>query len=245
MAHLNRIHIGTSGWHYPHWVGPFYPEGLSKKNFLKYYADHFRTVEVNNTFYRLPEKKTFIDWEEAVPYGFEFSVKANRYITHLKKLKDPEKTLPPFLERIGVLGDKLGPVLFQLSPNWGLDIERLDAFLRTLPKCFKYTFEFRNADWFDNAVYELLERHGAAFCVYEIDRRMSPKVVTADFVYLRLHGPDGPYRGEYGKKGVVEWAREIRGWLKEGRSVYCYFDNDEAGYAVKDALKLIELLKKR
>jgi uncharacterized protein YecE (DUF72 family) len=243
MKYLKGVHIGTSGWHYAHWRGPFYPEDLREKGFLKYYSARFMTVEVNNTFYRLPEEKTLLDWRASVPRGFLFSIKASRYITHTKKLKDPEKTLPPLLDRIRLLEDRLGPILFQLPPGWGLNIARLEGFMKTLPKSLRYAFEFRNADWFNEDVRALLGEHNAAFCIYDLGGATSPKWATADFVYLRLHGPDGPYRGEYGVRRLGQWARDIKGWLGEGRAVYCYFDNDEAGYAPKDALRLMELLK--
>src|SRR5215211_6295706 len=196
-------YIGTSGWHYDHWKGPFYPSGLPEAALLEYYADRFGSAEINNSFYRLPEKKTLRRWREAVPEGFLFSVKASRYLTHMKKLKDPLEPLERLLDRVSVLETKLGPVLFQLPPRWRSNPERLQALLEILPENHRYAFEFRDPSWFDGEVYGLLAEHGAAFCVYDLDGRTSPKEVTADFAYVRLHGPDGPYRGRYGAERLA------------------------------------------
>jgi uncharacterized protein YecE (DUF72 family) len=235
-------YIGTSGWHYDHWEGPFYPTGLPDKSFLEYYASCFGTAEINNSFYRLPEQKTLIRWRDAVPEDFVFSVKASRYLTHMKKLKDPMEPLERLLTRVSVLGTRLGPILFQLPPRWRLNLERLEGLLEILPENHRYTFEFRDYSWFDGEVYGLLAKHRASFCVYDLGGRTSPKEVTADFVYVRLHGPDGPYRGRYGVERLAGWASVFSAWQKEGLDVYCYFDNDEAGYAVQDALSLQQMM---
>jgi uncharacterized protein YecE (DUF72 family) len=235
-------YIGTSGWHYDHWVGAFYPQDLPDGAFLEYYADHFGTAEINNSFYRLPEKKTLVRWRDAVPEYFVFSLKASRYLTHMKKLKDPREPLERLFERVSVLGTKLGPILFQLPPRWRLNAERLEGVLKILPENHRYAFEFRDYSWFDGDVYGLLAKHRAAFCVYDLDGRTSPKEITADFAYVRLHGPDGPYRGRYGAKRLAGWADVFSTWLKEGLDVYCYFDNDEAAYATQDALRLQKMM---
>src|SRR5215217_2193905 len=146
------IRIGTSGWHYEHWRGPFYPENLSKGGFLEYYAGHFDTAEINNSFYRLPEKKTLVRWRETVPEGFVFSVKASRYLTHMKKLKDPREPLGRLLDRVSVLGTRLGPILFQLPPRWRANPERLQGLLEILPENHRYAFEFRDPSWFDDKI---------------------------------------------------------------------------------------------
>lgn len=243
MRERSSLHIATSGWYYDHWRGPFYPPGLPKSSFLKFYSERFSTVEINNSFYRLPEEKTLKMWREAVPPGFIFSVKASRLITHNKKLKDPETTLPKLFERITALGDELGPVLFQLPPAWRLNKERLKTFLDTLSPGFRYAFEFRDPSWFDEGVFELLREKNAAFCVYEFDRILSPKEVTADFAYVRLHGPGGKYRGSYDDEALKGWAATLKAWLKQGvAEVFCYFDNDEAGYAALNAMRLNEIL---
>jgi uncharacterized protein YecE (DUF72 family) len=237
MRECEFIYIGTSGWYYEQWKGPFYPEDLSKGGFLEYYADRFQTVEINNTFYQLPKKKTLIVWRDTVPAGFIFSVKASRYITHMKKLKDPEEPVSNFLERIDVLEDKLGPILFQLPPNWNLNPERLRIFLEALPKRYRYAFEFRDPSWFDSRAYDALAEHGAAFCIYDFGGRLSPKKVTTDFIYVRLHGPHGPYKGQYGIRELTRWAGVFLTWARQGKEIYCYFDNDQAGYAAQDALR--------
>ena len=244
MRPTGKIHIGTSGWHYSHWQGPFYPDEMAKKEFLRYYADHFHTVEINNSFYRLPKKETLTAWRDSVPSGFIFTVKASRYITHMKKLKDPSEPLHTLLKTVEVLGDKLGPVLFQLPPRWRFNPQRLEYFLDSLPDDYRYAFEFRDPSWFDPRAYESLSKHGAAFCIYELAGQLSPKQITADFVYIRLHGPaEEPYRGQYHVNVLSGWAGAFSTWTEEGREIFCYFDNDEAGYAAQDALRLQEMLR--
>ena len=242
MKGQSSIHIGTSGWPSAHWKGPFYPDDLSPEEFLVYYAERFHTVEINNSFYRLPEAKTFKDWRDTTPAGFIFTVKASRYVTHMKKLKDPEAPISTLLERAGSLGNTLGPILFQLPPRWHFNLERLASFLKSLPRDHRYAFEFRDPSWFDPQTYRVLEARDAAFCIYELAGRLSPKEVTADFVYIRLHGPKGPYQGQYGTKVLSGWAGAISAWVRQGKEVFCYFDNDEAGYAAQDALKLQEMI---
>jgi len=238
MSGDGKIHIGTSGWHYKHWKGPFYPAHARAEELLALYAERFTTVEINNTFYRLPDEKTWEGWRKTVPPGFLFTVKASRFITHMKKLKDPEAPLAALLERACLLGAHLGPLLFQLPPGWRVNAGRLEAFLSSLPGGQRYAFEFRDATWFAGPVYEALERAGCAFCIYDLGGAQSPEVVTARFVYVRLHGPDGPYRGSYDDAALKRWAGLVRRWRAEGREVFVYFDNDEAGYAAADALRL-------
>jgi uncharacterized protein YecE (DUF72 family) len=239
------IHIGTSGWHYGHWRGPFYPDELGAEGFLAYYAERFHTVEINNSFYQLPSESTLGKWRDAVPQGFLFAVKGSRFITHMKKLKDPARSLAPFLERVAVLGEKLGPILFQLPPRWRFNAARLAGFLSALPGAYRYTLELRDQSWINDDALDLLARHGAAFCIYELAGYLSPLEVTADFVYIRLHGPGGPYQGQYDDATLAAWAGAISAWSREGREVFCYFDNDEAGYAAQDALRLQDMLLKK
>jgi uncharacterized protein YecE (DUF72 family) len=235
---MARHHIGTSGWSYDHWAGTFYPEDLPADRRLAHYAGRLRSTEINNSFYHLPSAQTLDHWRAAVPDGFVFAAKASRYITHMKKLKDPADTLPPFLERMRRLGDGLGPVLFQLPPRWHRNGERLAAFLDALDADHRWAFEFRDHDWLTDATLRLLEDHNAAFCIYELDGFTTEPAVTADFVYIRLHGPDGPYQGRYDDDALAHWAGRIRDWLAQGRDVYCYFDNDAAGHAAQNALAL-------
>lgn len=239
---MSRIHIGTSGWHYPHWSGFFYPEDLGKESYLNHYQGVFHTVEINNTFYRLPEKKTLRSWSDTVHDGFIFSVKASRTITHMKKLKNTGQMVSRFLDRLEVLGDKLGPVLFQLPPRWHVNLERLAGFLDVLPHDFRYVFEFRDPTWCQKSVLDLLAEKGAAFCIYDFDGRQSSKEVTADFVYIRLHGPEGPYEGQYDRSTLSGWAGAISAWSGKNRDVFCYFDNDQNGYAAGDASSLNEMI---
>ncbi|MFP4159253.1 MAG: DUF72 domain-containing protein [Desulfobacterales bacterium] len=235
------IYIGTSGWNYKHWKGPFYPEDLAARDWFAYYAERFHTVEINNSFYKLPEKKTFEQWADSAPEGFLFSVKASRYITHTKKLKDPQEPVGRFMENARGLGEKLGPVLFQLPPRWKCNPKRLDGFLEALPEDCRCAVEFRDESWWDPRIYEVLRAKNAAFCIFELEGRQSPMEVTADFVYIRLHGPEEAYQGLYDDDVLSEWASAILQRAGEGIDVYCYFDNDENGYAARNALRLQQL----
>jgi uncharacterized protein YecE (DUF72 family) len=244
MKGSGKIHIGTSGWHYDHWKGPFYPENISAEEMLGYYSGHFATVEINNSFYRLPKKATFKLWKETVSPDFVFALKGSRYITHMKKLKDPSAGVPLLLESAGFLREKLGPLLFQLPPRWRINLERLDAFLQFLPRDFRYAFEFRDPSWFTDHTYEILAKRGAAFCIYHLAGRLSPKEVTTDFIYVRLHGPEEAYQGQYDPKTLAGWAGAFSTWQRQGKEIFCYFDNDQAGYAAQDALQLQKMLSK-
>lgn len=205
---------------------------------LDYYAGLFHTVEINNTFYKLPAKDTLLKWRNNTPDGFVFAVKASRYITHMKKLKDPGEPVSNFLGRMDALGDKLGPVIFQLPPRWRFNPERFHSFLEALPSGYRYAFEFRDESWFDERAYRELEERGAAFCIYEFSGRTSPRKVTADFIYIRLHGPKGPYQGDYDQRTLAGWAGALHTWSGKGKDIYCYFDNDDRGYAALNALSL-------
>lgn len=232
------IRIGTSGWSYEHWRGPFYPHDLPRDKWLPFYASRLMSVELNNSFYRLPNPRTLRRWHDEVPPGFRFAVKASRYITHMKKLHDTAASAKQFLARISVLGEKLAPVLFQLPPRWHSDPPRLAAFLRTLSREFTYAFEFRDPSWFNEEIYALLRTRNAALSIYDLNGFLSPKCLTADFAYVRLHGPDGPYCGSYDDHALVGWAAEFSRWSRRGRSVYCFFDNDERGFAANNAVRL-------
>jgi len=235
-------YIGTSGWSYDHWVGPFYPEGLQDGDRLAHYAEQLDCAEINNSFYNLPSEQTLDRWRETVPKAFRFAVKASRYITHMKKLKDPDAGLGNFLPRIERLGDRLGPILFQLPPNWHFNAERLEQFLTALPRGHRYTLELRDRSWINDDALALLSDHDVAFCIYELDGFLSPQAVTTDFVYVRLHGPDRAYKGNYDDDSLNGWAEQIRTWRDDGRDCWCFFDNDEAGHAVRNALSLKRLL---
>lgn len=242
-----RVFIGTSGYVYPHWRGRSYPEDVPQRQWLRFYAKRFKTVELNNPFYRLPEAETFSAWRESVPEGFVFSVKASRFITHIKKLKDPEAPLKLFLTRVRALKDSLGPVLFQLPPGFGLNLERLESFLDTLRrqrmvKDLRAVLEVRHPGWLHQQVTARLEKAGVALCLADWPELSVTGPVTAEFVYLRRHGSGVRYGGSYPASMLNDNARRIRGWLRGGRDVYIYFNNDEAAHAVQDAHRLVELV---
>jgi uncharacterized protein YecE (DUF72 family) len=236
---------GTSGWNYKHWHGRFYPSELSREEWLSYYSSCLSSVEINNTFYSLPDGRTFTSWKETVPADFIFSVKASRYISHMKKLKNPQDALKRFFSSVELLGEKCGPVLFQLPPRWKKNTDRLKAFLDLLDPKRRYTFEFRDTSWFSDEVYDALAEKNAAFCIYELAGLLSPKEVTADFVYIRLHGPGEKYQGLYSKETLSGWAGAISSWNRQGRDIFCYFDNDEKGYAAENALMLKQMVNNR
>ncbi|HEX5482273.1 MAG TPA: DUF72 domain-containing protein [Terriglobia bacterium] len=242
-----RIWIGTSGWHYKHWRGPFYPESMPDRELLDFYAERLRTVEINNSFYHLPSRKSVNNWRESTPKGFLFAVKSSRYITHLKRLKDPKQGIQKFFSRALTLDSKLGPVLFQLPPNWKSDVPRLRNFLEALPKGQRYAFEFRDPSWFNAETYKVLERYGGALCVSDLAGEESPKVLTGKFAYLRLHGPaKQKYSGRYTRAQLRRWLDYCRRWLKKGaKEVFIYFDNDQAGFAALNALELQTMVRRR
>lgn len=242
MAQRGRIWVGTSGWQYDHWTGPVYDRGLDTRARLSRYARSLYSVEINSTFYGLPSASTVAAWRNATPADFLFAVKASRYITHMKKLKDPAESVGRFFAAIEPLRDKLGPVLFQLPPRWRANADRLETFLATLPAGRHYAFEFRDESWHCSEIFKTLARHNAAFCIFDLEGKQAPAQVTADFVYIRLHGPDGAYCGSYDEKALAAWARRIAGWRDSGLDCYCYFDNDEAGYAFANAVRLREIL---
>jgi uncharacterized protein YecE (DUF72 family) len=236
------IHIGTSGWNYPHWRGTFYPQDLPPDAWLEYYRERFDTVELNKSFYNLPDPEQFAQWRDAVAKDFRFAVKASRYITHMKKLKSPAETPARFLDHVQALGDRLGPLLFQLPPRWRANPDRLEAFLDGLPQGFRYVFEFRDESWMTEAVTGILRSHRAAFCIYELAGYRSPLEITADFTYGRLHGPGAAYEGSYDDETLAGWARWARDRDGEGLDVHIYFDNDQHGYAPENAMRLKTLL---
>ncbi len=237
-----KVHIGTSGWNYKHWLGPFYPEKMRVADMLRFYAEHFDTVEINATHYHLPSFKTLDSWRETVTDDFVFAVKASRYITHMKKLKAPRTSTKKFFVRVKRLEEKLGPILFQLPPRWHVNVERLERFLSALPTEYSYTFEFRDQSWNTKEVYDLLGKHKVALCFYHQTGYDSPMEITADFVYIRLHGTESKYGGSYPSTVLKEWAQRINRWRKDSKTVYFYFNNDPEGHAVKNAKTLQELV---
>lgn len=241
MVMAAGVLVGTSGWSYPHWRGPFYPAELRPAGFLAYYAQRFATVEINSSFYRLPPEASVKRWRDLAPPDFTYAVKATRSITHYRRLRDADEALAQFLDRVSGLGEALGPLLFQLPPTFPLRRERLEAFLELLPSGSAAAFEFREPTWFVPAVYGALERHGSAFCISDLHGRPTPEVVTAPLVYVRLHGP-GRYSGSYDRESLAAWAGKCAAWAREGHEVRVYFDNDQRGYAAHDAARLKGLL---
>jgi len=210
---------------------------------LEFYIRHFDSVEINNSFYRLPSEDALEDWRDSTPPDFLFALKASRFITHNKKLNDPQSALEKFFPRVEILGRKLGPILFQLPPSWNVNPERLEAFLRMLPKRRLYVFEMRNHAWHTEAIYETLRVHNAAFCIFDLAGFQAPLEITADFTYVRLHGPLGPYQGSYPEAALRIWAERVQKWRRKLKGVYIYFDNDQQAFAARNALELKRLLR--
>jgi len=235
------IHIGTSGWSYKHWKEKFYPSNIKESEQLGYYVKHFSTVEINNSFYRLPDKKVFEQWRKSTPPHFVFAVKASRFITHMKKLKTKEGGFDKFFSNAEGLKEKLGVILFQLPPRWKINIGRLEEFLKILPKGYRYAFEFREHSWYYEEVYQLLRTYDSAFCIYELEHHLSPLEVTADYAYVRLHGPGNKYQGSYTEEALAEWSKRCKKWKQDNKDVFVYFDNDQDAYAVHNAQRLITL----
>lgn len=240
-----RCFIGTSGWSYDHWSGVFYPPDLKTSKRLSFYIKHFNSVEINNTFYHLPSDSAFKGWREASPQGFIYALKGSRFITHMKKLKEPEKPLRLFLKRARLLKDNLGPILFQLPPHWRCNSLRLEEFVKLLPKDIRFAFEFREPTWFNNDVYDILRGKNIALCIYNMPDFESPHEITANFVYIRFHGTDFLYGGRYSKDELSRWVELIKGFIKKGMDAYAYFNNDANGYAAINAKELQEVIKFR
>ncbi len=240
-----NIWIGTSGWHYKHWLGTFYPARLPASQMLANYVQHFDTVELNNTFYKLPSESSLLSWREETPPHFHFAVKGSRFLTHMKKLSNAHDGLNRFLEAVTILEPKLGPILFQLPPRWELNLERLASFLAIFPRYLRGVFEFRNPTWDTPQIYDLLAQNNMAYCIFDLAGYLSPIQVTADFAYIRLHGPGGKYQGSYSDEALTHWAKQIAEWNEKLAAVYVYFDNDDSGYAARDALRLKALLSAR
>lgn len=242
MSALARVWIGTSGYVYRHWrKGVFYPNGLPARGELGYYATRFHTVELNNPFYRLPTPEMFDRWRDTTPPGFQFAVKASRYITHIKRLRDVSDELALFRERAERLGPKLGPILFQLPPNQQIDLDRLSGFLLLLSAGHKWALEFRHPSWHTREVYQLLTNHRVALCIPVGGGLHPDRITTAPFTYIRMHRGLEP-RGGYTREELGAWAAQIGALQRHDKEVYIYFNNDWEGFAIRDAMTLEELL---
>jgi len=225
-----RVLAGTSGFSYKEWKGSFYPEELPAGEMLRYYAQRFPAVEINNTFYRMPKAALLAGWAEQVPDGFRFVLKASQRITHHKRLKDAAEEVDYFLRVASTLGDRLGPSLFQVPPNLKKDLPRLEAFLAGLPAAAKAAFEFRHASWFEDDVFDALRSHGAALCVAEDEDLATPCIATADWGYLRLR------RQDYGDAEVAAWAERIRS--QAWQETYVFFKHEDSGTGPRLAAQL-------
>ena len=237
-----RAFIGTSGWVYPHWRGAFYPQKLAQRRWFAHYAERFSTVEINNTFYQLPAEGVFRGWEERAPEGFVYALKANRYITHVRRLRDAAGPLSLFLGRARLLGEHLGPVLYQLPPRWKKDADRLAAFVSLLPEDVRHAFEFRDPSWYEDDIFAILDGAGCGLCVHDLASAPAPHRAGRAFAYCRFHGPGLPGPAPYGPLLLAQWAEWMARLVGEGREVYAYFNNDAGANAVRDALALRSML---
>jgi uncharacterized protein YecE (DUF72 family) len=236
--------IGCSGWSYRHWRESFYPKGVPVRLWLEHYAAAFDTVELNNSFYHLPKEDDVRGWRERTPAGFCFSAKMSRLITHNKRLANSDELLETFFERMRGLGDRLGPVLHQLPPNFRRNDERLAAYLALLPRDLTHAFEFRHDSWWHDDVYALLREHGATFCIYNLGEQTTPLVATAPDAYVRFHGPEATFASGYTDRQLREWAARLSA-LHSVRRVWAYFNNDVGGHAPRDAVRLREIVGSR
>jgi uncharacterized protein YecE (DUF72 family) len=242
MRRTGRARVGCSGWQYRHWRGNFYPAGLPQTRWFDHYASIFDTVEINNTFYRLPDASTFTAWAARAPAGFEFAVKASRFLTHMKKLKDPEEPLDRLFSRMRGLGRHQGPVLYQLPPGWTPDRERFEHFLHALPPLVPHVVEFRDPAWYADDILAMLERHRVALCLHDMPGSATGREIVGPLVYVRFHGASSKYGGSYSTARLEGWAEWLRARRREGRDVYAYFNNDIGGFAPRNAVTLRGLL---
>ena len=240
---MARILIGTSGWSYRSWRGPFFPTRLPAKRRLEYYASRFETAELNGVFYRTPTPEAVGRWRDETSQHFIFAWKASKFITHWKRLSENSINSLQLLEdRLSILGEKAGPVLFQLPPNFVADAGRLASFLALLPARRRYSFEFRHPSWYSAHILGLLSDRNIALCISDHHDAPAPWERTADFVYLRAHGPGGRYEGRYPSTTLTAWRKSISLWRRRNCDVYVYFDNDQKSAAPMDALALRGLL---
>jgi uncharacterized protein YecE (DUF72 family) len=229
--------VGCSGWVYKDWRGIVYPSDAPARTWFARYAERFDTVEINNTFYRLPAAGTVDGWEAQAPPGFCYALKVGQFGSHRMKLKDAASWLPRHVDRVTRLGAHLGPNLLQLPPSWKRNVARLDSFLEAAPPSIRWAVELREPSWLHDDVFDVLARHGAALCVHDLLPR-HPWERTTDWTYVRFHGPhalEEKYQGRYGGRRLAPVARRLQGWLDEGTDVYAYFNNDHQGHAVVDA----------
>ncbi len=237
-AAADRIHVGCSGWVYRHWKGDFYPADLPQKRWFDHYAQAFDTVEINASFYRVPLESTFDGWREKAPPGFRYAVKANRFMTHMKKLLDCDRPLAEFIGLARRLGPTLGPILYQLPPSLHKDLHRLESFIERLPEDLEHVVEFRHASWYAEDALALLDRHGVGFVTHDLVGLVSPRWASGRTAYVRFHGTGGKYWGRYSDDEIAEWADWLIAQKATGRSCWAYFNNDIHGHSILDGLAL-------
>ena len=234
--------IGCSGWEYKHWKGDFYPAGIPRSEWFAHYARHFDTVEINNSFYRLPEPSTVDGWRKQAPPGFHYGWKASRYLTHMRKLKDPADPVDLMFSRARRLGDRLAVVLYQLPPRWKRNVERLQTLLDTIPRDIPQAVEFRDPSWYHDDVFQALQRAGVALCVHDMHGSATPRARVGPFTYVRFHGWEAKYSGNYSDDQLRSWADWLARDIETRRDVYAYFNNDAHGHAPRNAATLRLLL---
>jgi len=238
-----HYYIGTSGWHYDHWRDRFYPEKLSKPQWLEFYASHFTTVELNNSFYRLPSEAAFTTWYNSSPTNFIFAVKVSRFITHIKRLKNSEEAVENFITRAKILKEKLGPLLYQLPPNMHRNDVVLASFLSNLPQGMKHVIEFRHQSWLEEEVFKILRKYNIGLCIFDMPSFTCPLVATADFAYIRFHGSSGLYSSCYSDEELANWAKGLASLATNLKAAYIYFNNDAEAFAVRNAKTLRSYLQ--
>jgi uncharacterized protein YecE (DUF72 family) len=239
-----RVRIGTSGWEYRHWAGDFYPRDLPRDRWFDHYAAHFDTVELNNPFYRLPEAAVFEGWCRRAPSGFTYAVKASRYLTHMKRLREPEEPIERFWARASRLDEHFGPVLYQLPPRWKPNLDRLRTFMRLVPR-HDQAIEFRDRRWYTPQTAAIVADAGFSLCLHDMAGSAPPTEPIGPFVYVRFHGAGERYGGRYSGQRLRGWADRIAAWASEGRPVWAYFNNDTGRHAIRDAERLREMVARR
>lgn len=239
-----RAWIGTSGFEYAHWRDSFYA-GVPRTRWLEAYAREFDTVELNATFYRLPKADAFERWAGRVPSQFRFAVKASRYLTHVRRLREPAEPIERLWSRAARLGDRFGPVLYQLPPRWKPNLERLDAFLATIPSDHPQAIEIRDPRWYGPELRDRLSSSGVALCLHDMAGSATEPVGVGPFAYVRFHGSGARYGGRYPAQRLAAWADRIAGWTAAGMDVWAYFNNDIGGHAPRDATRLRDLVRRR
>lgn len=256
---MSKVHVGTSGWMYGDWRDLFYPDGLPQRKWLEYFGQHFKTVEVNSTFYHQMKPATFENWAKIVPLDFVFSIKGSRFITHIKRLRADRASVNQFIESAKNLGNKLGPILWQMPPRFKADKKRLEKFLVDCSSLivqgdktnndkrsminYRFAFEFRDASWFEQSIYQILKKYNAALVIAESGGYWpAAEEITADFTYIRFHGEGGSYATSYTDQELESWAKKIKKWQKARVDVYAYFNNDVAGFAVENVRTLVNLI---